>query len=535
MASMPSAICFITFSLLVSSLLSATLVEDLNNLRPPPDFNTTIFNNCFNNPSLKYCNSSPMDLTEIFKSTIVASHLCNESKNPNCVESFPKIDLRSRPKITPLYLSFNFFWKYCPLTIMSIDLSNNSLKGSFPSDVLLCNQIQSLDLSFNHFSGDVPLQNFSHLSNLTNLNLSYNHFSELKISDSNLFQRFNSSSFIHSGLLPSHQNYTIKTIILFVGFPLFVVLIVGCSGWLCFARPDFLPRILNRNHKFTTWMLKAATDGFLKKNLVMKSVGVSIYKGVLRDGTKVKIEIYRDNVSRENLSKFVEECKILVQMRHKNLVRVLGWCSNRRMRSLVTEWTDGENIELWLAGSAPSWKHRLKILIGVVESMLYMQEQWPQVGYDLSTSSVLLSGNLEPLISRFKIGDRRSNYTANYIYKFGLLLLEMIATNRRPSEEFERGEASFIECIRMHYPGNLRVVIDERMKLTENTFDQAKLGIGLGLMCTDQKAGKIPSLDEIYHMIVKVYRSCLVFTSENYKGSHSNGNAGQGNKGIQLR
>ncbi|KAK2658146.1 hypothetical protein Ddye_004679 [Dipteronia dyeriana] len=527
MASMSSAIFFITISLLVSSLLSATLVEDLNNLRPPPDFNTTIFNNCLNNPSLKYCNSSPMDLNEIFKSTIVASHLCNESKNPNCVESFPKIDLRSRPKITPLYLSFNFFWKYCPLTIVSVDLSNNSLKGSFPSDVLLCNQLQNLDLSFNHFSGDIPLLNFSHLSNLTHLNLSYNHFSELKISDSNLFQRFNSSSFVHSGLLPSHQNYNIKTIILLVGFLLFVALIVVCLGWLCFARPDFLPRVLNRNHKFTTCMLKAATDGFSKKNLVTKSNGVSVYKGVLRDGTKVKIEIYRDNVSRENLRKFAEECKLLVQMRHTNLVRILGWC-------LVTEWTDGENIELWLAGSAPSWKHILKILIGVVESTLYMQEQWSQVGYDLSTSSVLLSDNLEPLISRLKIGDHLSNYTANGIYKFGLFLLEMMA-NRRPSEEFEQGEAGFIEYIRMHYPGNLRTVIDERMKLTQNTFDRAKLGIGLGLMCTDQKAGKIPSLDEIYHMIVKVYRSCLVFTSENYKGTHSHCSVGQGHKGIQLR
>ncbi|KAL5773901.1 hypothetical protein ACOSP7_011458 [Xanthoceras sorbifolium] len=523
------AIFFITVSVLVSALFSATLVEDLNNLRPPPDFNTTIFNNCLNNPSHRYCNSSPMDLNDIFKSTIVASHLCNESKNPNCVESFPKIDLRSHPKITPLYLSFNFFWKYCPLSILSIDLSNSSLKGSFPSDVLLCTQIQALDVSHNHLSGDIPLLNFSHLSNLTHLNLSYNHFSEMKISDTNFFQRFNSSSFIRSGLLPSHQNYNIKTIILLVGFPLFVVLMVGCLGWLCFARPDFLPGALHRNHKFTTWMLKAATDGFSKKNLVMKSDGVCIYKGVLRDGTKVKIEIYRDNVSRENLHKFVEECKILVQMRHKNLVRVLGWCNNRGMRSLVTEWTDGENIEFWIAGSAPPWKQRLKILIGVVEGMFYMQEHWPQVGYDLSTCSLLLSDNLQPLISRFKTGDR--NYTANYIYKFGLLLLEMIA-NRRPSKEFERGEAGFIEYIRMHYPGNLRKAVDERMKLTEKTFDQAKLGIGLGLKCTDQKAGKIPSLDEIYHMICRAYRSCQVFTSENHKRSHD---AGQGHKGIQLR
>lgn len=345
-----------------------------------------------------------MDLNNIFKSTIVASYLCNLSRNPNCVETFSKIDLRSHPKITPLYLSFEFFWKYCPISILSIDLSNTSLKGSFPSDVLLCTQVQSLDMSHNLLSGDVPVYNFTRLLNLSRLNLSYNYFSEMKISDIKFFQRFNASSFIHSGLLPSQRSYTIKKIVVLVGFPLFVVVIVCCSGWFCFARPDYLPRPLRRHHKFTTWMLKAATGGFSKKNLVVKCDGVSIYKGVLRDGTKVKIEMYMDSVSAEKMHQFVEECRVLVQMRHRNLVRVLGWCKNRHMRSLVTEWIDGETVEMWLAGSAPSWRHRLKVLTGVVEGMFYMQEQWSRVGYDLSTSSVLLSNKLEPLISRFHIG-----------------------------------------------------------------------------------------------------------------------------------
>lgn len=292
------------------------------------------------------------------------------------------------------------------------------MKGSFPIDVLHCTQIHALDLSHNELTGDVPIHSFSPLTNLTLLNLSYNHFSESTMSDTEFFKRFNASSFIHSGLLPNQKKFTIKAIILLVGFPIFVILMVGSFWWLCFVRPDFLPRVFHRKNKFTPSMLKAATNGFSRENLVGKGEGVDMYRGVLRDGTQVRIEIYRDDISRESQRRFEEECKVLVQLSHENIVQVLGSCSRRKLRAIVTEWMEGENVEIWLSRSAPSWKHRLKILMGVVKGMCYLQEEWPEVGYDLRTSSVLLSDNLRPLISRFKVGDQSSRTRSKLnIYK----------------------------------------------------------------------------------------------------------------------
>lgn len=400
----------LTMGTCYSVIFSASVIEDLNTLHPPLDFNSTISKNCLLNPSLRYCSASPMDLIEIFKSSIVASHLCNESHNPNCIESFPKIDLRSRPKIAPLYLSFHFFWKYCPLSILSIDLSNNSLKGSFPVDVLECKQIEVLDLSRNDLVGEVPYQIFSDLANLTILNLSYNQFCESRISDSELFfKRFNASNFISSGLLPDHRKYKMKVVILLIVFPILVILMVWFWGWLCFHRPDFLPRMLRRKHNFTPAMLGAATDGFSEKNLIVKCEGVDIYSGVLRDGTEVRVEIYGNGISRESSKEFSEECKILTQLSHKNLVEVLGWCDNRRMRAIVLEWFVGESVDMWLSRSTPPWKHRLKVVKGVLEGMLYLQEEWPAVDYDLRTNSLLVSKKLVPLISRFKLGHQNSS------------------------------------------------------------------------------------------------------------------------------
>ncbi|XP_042479310.1 putative leucine-rich repeat receptor-like serine/threonine-protein kinase At2g24130 [Macadamia integrifolia] len=503
---------FNLISISISLSLSASVIEDLNNLKPPPDFNRTISNNCMRDPALRYCNYISIDLEEIFKSTIVAAHLCNESKNPNCVESFPKIDLRSSPRIAPLYLSFSFFWKYCPLTILSIDLSSNSIQGPFPLEILNCSQIQALDLSHNQLTGDLPIQIFTPLTNLTLLNLSYNHFSESKISDSQFFAKFNFSSFLHSGLLPDHKGFRIKAVVFLIGFPIFIILLVGCWGWLCFCRPDILPSVFRQRHKFTPSMLKAATEGFSERNLVGKSRGVNIYKGFLRDGTEVRIEIYTEKISSEQRRKFVKECKAFVQLSHRNLVRVMGCCNNGGLRAIITEWIDGENIEMWLSESPP-WKHRLKVMMGVVDGMCYMQEQWPEIGYDLRTNGVLLSQERGPLISRFKVGEQNGN--TKKIYRFGVFLLEMI-TNRRPQEEFEKGERGFIEWVSMHYPENTHKVIDEGMKKTGTIHEQAIEGIGIALMCTDLLTEHQPSLTQISN-ILKTFESSLVSSSNNKK------------------
>lgn len=143
--------------------------------------------------------------------------------------------------------------------------------------------------------------------------------------------------------------------------------------------------------------------------MVGKSDVVHIYKGILRDGTEVKIEMYWDDIPRDSYRKFVEEFNVLSKLHHKNLFRVLGWCRSRKFRAIITEWTREENVEMWLSGSGPPWNHRLKVLMGVVACMRYLQEEWPEVDYELNTSSILLSDNVEPLISRFKVGDQNNN------------------------------------------------------------------------------------------------------------------------------
>ncbi|KAL0363681.1 UNVERIFIED_CONTAM: L-type lectin-domain containing receptor kinase IV.3 [Sesamum calycinum] len=486
-------------SISIPVIFTGTVVEDLNNLQPPPDFNSTITNNCLRNPSLRYCNSTPSDLHQIFKSTIVASHLCNISSNPNCVESFPKIDLHSHPKIAPLYLSFTFFWKYCPLTILSIDLSNNSLKGGFPTDVFYCSQIQALDLSHNNLSGDLPIHNFSLLENLTFLNLSYNDFTECRISDSHFFERFNSSSFIRSGLVPNHKEFRIKAVLLLVGFPVLVLVLVVFWGWLCFLRRS-------NKHKFTPSILKAATDGFSVRNLVGKNGRASVFRGVLRDGSEVRVEIYLGAMSIENRRRFVQQCEILVQLQHKNIVPVLGWYNSRRMRAIVIAWVDGENIETWLSTCNPPWKQRVHIILGIAAGICYLHEEWPQVGYNLKTRNIMLSADGEPVITRFKLLDDHHSSTKR-TYEFGMLMLEIV-TSRRGTKELEKS-IDIVEWVKSNYPHNMENVIDKRMKKTVEIVSEAAEVLEFGLTCIDVSNSHQPSWDRICDLLSDISSTAI--------------------------
>ena len=70
------------------------------------------------------------------------------------------------------------------------------------------------------------------------------------------------------------------------------------------------------------------------------------------------------------------------------------------------------------------------MLVGVLKGMCYLQEQWPEVGYDIRTSSVLLHESTEPLIARFKVGENSSTKSKSNIltiYVFPVLCCILVS------------------------------------------------------------------------------------------------------------
>ncbi|CAI9782901.1 unnamed protein product [Fraxinus pennsylvanica] len=89
---------------------------------------------------------------------------------------------------------------------------------------------------------------------------------------------------------------------------------------------------------------------------------------------------------------FKVEVEAIGRVRHKNLVRLLGYCAEGEHRMLVYEYVDNGNLDQWLHGdvgpySPLTWDIRMKIILGTAKRLTYLHEGLePKVAHQLSES-----------------------------------------------------------------------------------------------------------------------------------------------------
>eukprot|EP01018_Ginkgo_biloba_P014199 Gb_17745 [translate_table: standard] len=102
-------------------------------------------------------------------------------------------------------------------------------------------------------------------------------------------------------------------------------------------------------------MPKAATSSIGDENYI--GMGAENYIGILVDEQEVAINLLRDEVREEIRTVFIQKCKMLVQLKHRNVAWVLGWCESLDFVSVVMEFLGNGTLENWLldSNSPPSW------------------------------------------------------------------------------------------------------------------------------------------------------------------------------------
>ncbi|KAK9151374.1 hypothetical protein Syun_009683 [Stephania yunnanensis] len=94
---------------------------------------------------------------------------------------------------------------------------------------------------------------------------------------------------------------------------------------------------------------------------------------------------------------FRVEVEAIGRVRHKNLVRLLGYCMEGAYRMLVYEYINNGNLEQWLHGdvglvSPLTWEIRMNIILGTAKGLAYLHEGLePKVVHrDVKSSNILL-------------------------------------------------------------------------------------------------------------------------------------------------
>ncbi|KAL4628917.1 hypothetical protein ACB092_05G271900 [Castanea dentata] len=131
--------------------------------------------------------------------------------------------------------------------------------------------------------------------------------------------------------------------------------------------------------KFSYNELARATNDFNDKEKLGQGGFGAVYKGLLRD-SNTYIAVKRVvKGSKQGIKEYASEVKIIGQLRHRNLVQLIGWCHERKELLLVYDFMPNGSLDSHLfQESVLIWELRYKVAQGLASALLYLQEGWEQ-------------------------------------------------------------------------------------------------------------------------------------------------------------
>uniref|UniRef100_A0A803KWC0 Protein kinase domain-containing protein n=1 Tax=Chenopodium quinoa TaxID=63459 RepID=A0A803KWC0_CHEQI len=337
------------------------------------------------------------------------------------------------------------------------------------------------------------------------------------------------------------------TIVLAVVIPVTVILLIGIGlGWFFWNKksrgsmsdPNILGALkslpgMPREYDFKE--LKKATNNFDEKNKLGQGGYGTVYKGLLP--VEAFEEVAVKKFSRDEIKSkddFLAELTIINRLRHRNLVKLLGWCHQNGTLLLVYEYMPNGSLDKHIfcgEDKAPlSWELRFKALKGVASALHYLHNEFDEkvIHRDLKASNVMLDTNFNARLGDFGLARALDHEKTSYaeleegvhgtmgyiapecfhtgratresdIFGLGAVLLE-VACGLRPWTKKEGYQCTVDWVWSMHRDGNILGAIDERLG-NEYVAEEAERVLLLGLACSHPTAAERPKTQAIKQIL----------------------------------
>ncbi|XP_061974641.1 probably inactive leucine-rich repeat receptor-like protein kinase At5g48380 [Populus nigra] len=488
-------------------------------------------------------------------------------------------------------------------SLTGLNLSHNQLSGSIPANIAkFIPYITKLDLSFNNFSGEIP-KNLSNCSFLNDLHLDNNRLTGKIPLEFGLLDRikvFTVTNNLLSGPIPSfiHNNIPADSFannLDLCGKPLnsscpgvarkshVGVIVASAAGGITFTSIIvgvflFLSRRAAKKKaedpegnrwaksikgtkgikvsmfeksvsKMRLSDLMKATNDFSNNNIIGAGRTGPMYKAVISDGCFLMVKRLQGSQRLEK--EFVSEMKTLGNVKHRNLVPLLGFCVAKRERFLVYKFMENGTLYDKLHPVEPEirnmdWSLRLNIAIGAARGLAWLHHDCnPRIIHrNISSKCILLDNDFEPKLSDFglaRLMNRIDTHLRAFVngefggldyvapeylrtlvatpkgdvYSFGVVLLELI-TGEKPTHVANAPESfkgSLVEWIRQLTDGPLlHTSIDK--PLLGNGFDhELNQFLKVACNCVVENAKERPTMFEV-HQLLKAIGERYHFTTE---------------------
>ncbi|XP_047043046.1 L-type lectin-domain containing receptor kinase VIII.2-like [Lolium rigidum] len=287
--------------------------------------------------------------------------------------------------------------------------------------------------------------------------------------------------------------------------------------------------------EFTYKELSAATRGFDAARVIGNGAFGVVYKGIVPD-TGAMVAVKRcTNASAggaQARAEFLSELSIIAGLRHRNLLRLQGWCYEKGEILLVYDYMRNGSLDRTLfddASSSPAlpWRHRREILAGVASALAYLHHECDRrvIHRDVKSSNVMLdeayrarlgdfglarqaehgaspdataaAGTMGYLAPEYMLTGRATEATD--VFSFGALVLE-VACGRRPIGTEGRCN-NLVEWVwSLHGEGRVLDAVDPRLG---GEYDEGEMRrvLLVGLACSSPEPALRPGMRTVVQIL----------------------------------
>ncbi|XP_026434626.1 MDIS1-interacting receptor like kinase 2-like [Papaver somniferum] len=309
----------------------------------------------------------------------------------------------------------------------------------------------------------------------------------------------------------------------------------------------------NYDGKLVFEEIMEATENFDTKYCIGAGGYGSVYKAKLSTGQVVAVKKLHSSDEDSDMidhKPFESEVQALTEIRHKNIVKLFGFCSSveRQISFLIYEFIERGSLKKILCDGEQAvefdWIKRIRFIKGTADALAYMHHDCiPAIVHrDISSNNVLLDLEYEARVSDFgtarMLKPDSSNWTLlagtyGYIapelaytmkvtencdvYSFGVLVLEVLH-GRHPSEIIALLSPELLPTSSSTSTSNVRVknimlkdILDECLEAPTDAVKKEIMSfVKVGLSCLRGDPHTRPTMQEVS---VELSRSAQIRTS----------------------
>ncbi|KZV55961.1 hypothetical protein F511_21580 [Dorcoceras hygrometricum] len=279
--------------------------------------------------------------------------------------------------------------------------------------------------------------------------------------------------------------------------------------------------------------LTKATDNFSLRNKIGEGGFGPVYKGLLEGGKEIAVKCL-SQTSLQGVDEFKNEVSCIAKLQHRNLVRLLGCCTQGEENMLVYEYMTNKSLDLILfdpvKSSVLDWPKRFHIINGIARGLMYLHQDscLRIIHRDLKASNILLDSDMNPKISDFGLarifggnetgvntnrvvgtyGYMSPEYTIDGIfsvksdvYSYGVLVLEIVSGKRNRGFSHRDHQLNLLGHAWMLYKEGRALELMGSYPGISLCLSKIMRCIHIGLLCVQRYPEDRPSMSSVVLML----------------------------------